>query len=245
MPRIALVTGSTRGLGRATADRLARRGDHVIVTGRGGAVAREVAERLRSAGHQADHLSLDVTSRESVAGAAKDIEGRYGRLDVLVNNAGTLPEATAPGPHRFTDLDAFARTFETNVIGAVTVIEHLLPLLRRSEAARIVNVSSTVGSLSDQADPDSPYYRMVVPGYQASKAALNSITIGLAKHLAGTPAKVTSVCPGWVQTDLAPGNRERAPLTPEAAAEVVVRAATLPAGAPSGTFIDVDGTVPW
>lgn len=93
------------------------------------------------------------------------------------------------------DLTAFARTFETNVLGVATVTEKFLPLLRRSDAGRIVNVSSTMGSLSDQADESSPYYSSVVPAYQASKAAVNSMTIGLSKKLAGTQLKVTSVCP--------------------------------------------------
>ena len=107
-----------------------------------------------------------------------------------------------------------------------------------------MNLSTTMGSLSDQADPGSPYYGTIVPGYQSSKAALNSITIGLAKSLAGTGIKVTSVCPGFAQTDLTPMN-EQAPLTAAQAAQVVLTAATLPDGAPSGTFVDASGPVAW
>jgi NAD(P)-dependent dehydrogenase (short-subunit alcohol dehydrogenase family) len=110
---------------------------------------------------------------------------------------------------------------------------------------RIVNVSTTMGSLSNQADPDSPYYQMIVPAYQASKAALNSVTISLAKKLADTDIKVTSVCPGFVQTELTPANKEHAPLTPDEAARIVVAAANLPDDAESGTFIDHDGAVAW
>ena len=108
-----------------------------------------------------------------------------------------------------------------------------------------MNVTTTMGSLTDQTDPESPYYPVVVPAYQASKAALNNVTIALAKALADTPIKVTSVCPGYVQTDLTPVNREQAPLTASEAAEVLHRAATLPAGAASGTFVDAHGIVPW
>lgn len=133
----------------------------------------------------------------------------------------------------------------TNVFGPVAVVEAFLPLLRKSPAGRIVNVSSTLGSLADQSNPASPYYSMVVPAYQSSKAALNGLTVALAKALADTSIKVTSVCPGWVQTDLAPGNREQAPVTPEAAAEIVYAAATIPDSAASGTFIDANGTVAW
>ena len=110
---------------------------------------------------------------------------------------------------------------------------------------RIVNVSTTMGSLNDQADPDSPYYQMIVPAYQASKAALNSVTISLAKKLADTDVKVTSVCPGFVQTDLTPVNREQAPLTADQAATIIATAATLPADAPTGRFIDQNGPVAW
>lgn len=245
MSKIALVTGSTRGLGRATATRLAHLGHHVVVAGRDEHAAAAVAAELRGQGLAADHVVLDVTSVASVAAAAGVVDERHGRLDVLVNNAGILPEATAPGGHDFADLDALARTLTTNVVGAAAVVEHMLPLLRRSPEPRVVNVSSRMGSLTDQSDPGSPWFGMVVPGYQASKAALNSLTVGLAKHLAGTPAKVTSVCPGWVRTGLAPGNREHAPLDPDEAADVVVRAATLPADAPSGTFVDGAADVPW
>ncbi len=158
---------------------------------------------------------LDVTSSSSVADAAKQVRERHEHLDILINNAGILPEATDSVELEFADPAMFQETFDTNVVGPVTVIEAFLPLLRGSEAGRIVNVSSTMGSLVEQANPDSPYYAMVVPAYQSSKAALNSITIGLSKKLADTDIKVTSVCPGFVQTDLTPstGSRRRGPRT--------------------------------
>jgi NAD(P)-dependent dehydrogenase (short-subunit alcohol dehydrogenase family) len=114
-----------------------------------------------------------------------------------------LPEAAeadrVSGP---LDLDIFRETFATNLFGVVATTEAFLPLLRHAPAGRVVNVSSTVASLTDQSDPDSPYYGLVVPAYQASKAALNSVTIALSKALAETHIKVNAVCPGWVQTDL-------------------------------------------
>jgi len=139
----------------------------------------------------------------------------------------------------------FRITYETNLIGTVAVLEAFMPLIRKSEAGRIVNVTTTMAPLADQANPDSPYYGMVVPAYQPSKAALNNVTIALTKALTDTPVKVTSVCPGFVQTDLTPINRDNAPTTADQAAEVVVRAATLPDDAPSGTFVDANGSVPW
>ncbi|WP_406247523.1 SDR family NAD(P)-dependent oxidoreductase [Microbacterium sp. M] len=245
MSTIALVTGANRGLGLAAATALARTGATVIVAGRDEAAARDSAQSLVDQGLRAEALTLDVTSTASVAAGAAEIERRHGRLDVLVNNAGILPEATASGAREFVDVASLIATFETNVFGVASVTEQFLPLLRRSEGARIVNVSSTMGSLSDQSDPESPFYASVVPAYQASKAAVNSLTIGLSKKLGDGPMKVTSVCPGWVQTDLAPGNREHAPTTPEDAARVIVAAATLPEDAPSGTFMDIDGPVRW
>jgi NAD(P)-dependent dehydrogenase (short-subunit alcohol dehydrogenase family) len=127
----------------------------------------------------------------------------------------------------------------------VSVTEHLLPLLRASDAGRIVNVSSTTGSLTDQSDPQSPYFATVVPAYQASKAALNSVTISLAKLLRDTTIKVNAVCPGFVQTDLTPINREQAPLTTAEAARPVVRYALLEDDGPSGGFFDREAAVAW
>ncbi|HEY0950265.1 SDR family NAD(P)-dependent oxidoreductase [Nocardioides sp.] len=242
---IALVTGGTRGIGLATARALAQTGACVLLTGRRLAAAEAASSSLRQEGLDVQALELDVTSSASIAAAAERVERDQGRLDVLVNNAGILPEATDATEHHFANPDLVRATFEVNVFGPVAVTEAFLPLLQRSARARIVNLSTTMGSLTDQADPDSPYYGTVVPGYQSSKAALNSITIGLAKRLAATGIKVTSVCPGFVQTDLTPMNREQAPLAASQAAQVVLAAATLPDGAASGTFVDANGPVAW
>ena len=140
----------------------------------------------------------------------------------------------------------FRESFETNVFGAVSVTKEFLPLLRKSASGRIVNVSSTMGSLTDQSDPSSPYYGLVVPAYQTSKAALNGFTIALSKALADTSIKVNSVCPGWVQTDLGgPENRAAAPTTADEAAQIVADMASLPADGPTGGFVDRAGTVAW
>jgi len=243
--KIALVTGGTRGIGLASARRLAQDGTHVVLGARRPEAGAAAADQLAGDGLAASSVVLDVTDAASVRAAAAQVADRFGHLDVLVNNAGVLPEATNAEPAEVVDLAMFQQTYATNVLGPVAVVEAFLPLLRQSEAGRIVNVSSTVGSLAHQTDPDSPWHGMVVPAYQSSKAALNALTIVLAKALADTPIKVTSVCPGWVQTDLAPGNRDQAPVTPQEAAEVVHRAATLGASEPSGTFVDADGPVPW
>jgi NAD(P)-dependent dehydrogenase (short-subunit alcohol dehydrogenase family) len=242
---IALLTGANRGLGFAAARALAREGACVLLAGRDQAKAEHAAATLRDEGLDVQPIQLDVTSPDSVDAAAKQVAQEQGRLDVLVNNAGVLPEAVDGTRHEFANPDMFRATFDTNLFGAVAVTEAFLPLLRRSPMGRIVNVSTTMGSLTDQADPDSPYYQMIVPAYQASKAALNSVTIGLAKKLADTGIKVTSVCPGFVQTDLTPVNKGQAPLTADEAARIVFTAATLPDDAETGTFIDQDGPVAW
>jgi NAD(P)-dependent dehydrogenase (short-subunit alcohol dehydrogenase family) len=245
--KIALITGANRGLGLATAHRLGEHGVKVVVGARHADKADAAVRELLATGIDAEPLMIDVTDAESVRAAAAEIDRRHGRLDILVNNAGILPEATAAaeveGP---LDPRMFERTFATNVFGVVSVTAAFLPLLRRSEAGRIVNVSSTMGSLADQADPDSPYYGVVVPAYQTSKAALNSITIGLAKSLADSPIKVNSICPGWVQTDLGgPDNRAAAPLTADEGATIIAELAQVGESGPSGEFLDTSGLVRW
>ncbi|HET6909740.1 MAG TPA: SDR family NAD(P)-dependent oxidoreductase [Mycobacteriales bacterium] len=242
---ITLVTGANRGLGLATAEALAREGHCVLLAGRNRANIDEAAAKLHAEGLDVAPVELDVTSRASIAAAAGRIADEQGRLDVLINNAGILPEAADSSEHEFANPDLFPVTFETNLFGAVRVIEAFLPLLRRSPMGRIVNVSTTMGSLNDQANSGSPYYQVVVPAYQASKAALNSVTISLAKKLANTDIKVSAVCPGFVQTDLTPVNKDQAPLTARQAARVVLAAATLPDTAESGTFFDMNGPVTW
>jgi NAD(P)-dependent dehydrogenase (short-subunit alcohol dehydrogenase family) len=246
MTTIALITGANRGLGLEIARGLGRSGATVLLGSRDAAAGDVAVAALVAEGIDARPLALDVTSDASVHGAARAVAEHHGRLDVLVNNAGILPEATAAPGGEAVDVALFERTFATNVFGAVRVIEAFLPLLRRSSAGRIVNVSSTMGSLTDQSDPASPYFGVVVPAYQASKAALNGVTVALAKRLHDTSITVNSVCPGWVQTDLGgPENRAAAPLIAAEAAQVVVDTALLGADGPTGRFLDRDGVVAW
>ncbi|MBF6350955.1 MULTISPECIES: SDR family NAD(P)-dependent oxidoreductase [Nocardia] len=176
------------------------------------AEAKDAAATLVAKGYEAYGIELDVTDTHSVEHAAEWVRQNFGTLD-LINNAGILPEATDGEPHEFASARLFQETFATNVSGAVAMIEALLPMLRTSSAGRIVNISTTMGSLNEQLNPESPYYGMVVPAYQSSKAALNAVTIALSKKLRDTDITATSVCPGFVQTDLTPVNREQAPLT--------------------------------
>lgn len=241
--RVAVVTGASRGIGAAVADRLADLGFAVVGTAQTPSAADAVATRLRARGADATGIAVDVADPEAMAHLANAVADRYPAVDVLINNAGAVPEATAPRAP-LADPVAVRQTLAVNLAGPMYVTDALLPLLRNSPAARIVNVSTRMGSLAEQDDPAAPFYAMTVPAYQAAKAGLNSLTISLAKLLSDTDIVVTSVCPGFVRTDLTPANKD-APLAPEQAAEVVVRAATAPAGAASGTFVDTSGPIRW
>jgi NAD(P)-dependent dehydrogenase (short-subunit alcohol dehydrogenase family) len=244
--RTALVTGANRGLGFATARRLASLGFRTIIGSRDAGRGELAAATLRTQGLNAIAVPIDVDSDTSVREAADVVAENWGTLDVLVNNAGILPEATATRAASPVDASLFRRTFETNVFGAVRTIQQFHPLLERAPHGHIVNVSSTMGSLADQTDPQSPYYGLALPAYQSSKAALNAITIVVAKLLAGSSVQITSVCPGWVQTDLGgPDNRAAAPLTADDAAQTVVDVVCAPAEWRSGQFVDASGPVRW
>ncbi|HEX3715309.1 MAG TPA: SDR family NAD(P)-dependent oxidoreductase, partial [Trebonia sp.] len=182
---------------------------------------------------------LDVTDDESVAAAARLIEDRAGRLDVLVNNAGVTggppQEPTRVAP------DTVRTAVETNVIGVIRVTNAMLPLLRRSASPRIVNMSSSVGSLTLQTTPGAEV-GPISAAYSASKTFLNAVTVQYAKELAGTGILINAGCPGYCATDL---NGFRGTRTPEQGAAIAIRLATLPADGPTGGFFDDEGTVAW
>ena len=234
--RIALVTGATRGIGAAIARGLAERG-MTVVTG-----ARD-AEAARRAGGRS--VALDVTDDASVHAAAEQLRQAYGRLDVLVNNAGISGglQGQAVGE---VDLGVARAVFETNLFGVVRVTEAFLPLLREAGGgARIVNVSSGTGSLGWQSDPAHAYAtNRIAVAYPASKAALNMLTVLYAKALAADGIAVNAVAPGACATDFAAGLGLALERTAEQGAAVAVRLATA-ADTPTGAFLDDDGTVPW
>lgn len=246
MTKLALITGGNRGLGYETARLLGERGFQVILGSRDAENGTVAANQLVRIGIDASSLQLDVTEVRSLKAAAAEVGERFGNLDLLVNNAGVLPEATEPsnGP---VDLPLFRTTFETNLFGVVATTHEFLPLLERSSQAQIINVSTTMGSLQEQLNPDSPYFGLVLPAYQGSKAALNGFTIALAKSLRESNIRVNSVCPGWIQTNLGgPDNRAAAPMTAAEGAEIIVDLATTQAAdGPTGTFVDRDGMVAW
>ena len=245
MKKVALITGANRGLGFETARQLAEAGATTIIGARDPAKGEQAAQQLQREGLDAEAIAIDVDDASIVEAAAKWVQERHGHLDILVNNAGIAPETSSGDAREIVDADMFRRTFETNVFGAVAVIQWFLPLLRTARSGRIVNVSTTMGSLSEQLNRSSPYFEAVVPAYQSSKAALNGITVALSKLLADTPIKVNSVCPGFVKTDITPINRAQAPLSAEEAAWFVVEMAVLDDDGPTGRFVDRDGPVSW
>jgi NAD(P)-dependent dehydrogenase (short-subunit alcohol dehydrogenase family) len=239
--RVIFITGANKGLGLEAARQLGRRGHTVLLGARDAAKGEAAAAALRAEGLDAHALVHDVGSDALTADVAAWIEARYGRLDTLVNNAGVAIEGfgtlTTAVP-----LEVWPRTFEANVFGVVRTTLALLPLLRRSAAGRIVNLSSILGSQALHADPASPIYHFKAPAYDASKAALNSLTIHLAYELRDTPIKVNAAHPGWVKTEL---GGDGAPMELPEGAQTTVALATLPADGPTGAFLHLGQPVPW
>ncbi|MER5332882.1 SDR family oxidoreductase [Micromonospora sp. NPDC002717] len=228
---IALVTGANKGIGFATARQLGARGMTVLVGARDAERGLAAERKLRDGGVDARHVPLDVTDDASVARAAKLVEEEYGRLDVLVNNAGIVLADGDRGLPSESTVATLRRVYETNVFGVVAVTNALLPLLRRAPAARIVNVSSEVGSITTMTDPQGSFFALTGVPYPSSKTALNMVTAMYAKELRDTPIKVNAANPGYCATDL---NGHGGFRTAEQGAEVSVHLATLPADGPTG-----------
>jgi NAD(P)-dependent dehydrogenase (short-subunit alcohol dehydrogenase family) len=247
---VALVTGANKGIGLQIAKDLAAHGFTVLVGSRdlerGGAAARDIDG-------DAHAIQLDVTDQASIQAAAKRIRDEFGRLDVLVNNAGishavefepgwNLEDAIELGRASVVPLDEVRAVFETNVFGVIAVTQAMLPLLREAPAARIVNVSSTAGSMTLNADPDHPSRALFGPSYSGSKAALNAITLAFAIELESTSIKVNAACPGFTGTDL---NNFAGTRSVAEGAREPVRLALLGKDGPTGTFSNEAGPLPW
>jgi NAD(P)-dependent dehydrogenase (short-subunit alcohol dehydrogenase family) len=237
---VALVTGANKGIGEAVAAGLARRGLRVALGARDAPRGRAAEARLHDEGLDTRFVALDVDDDASVSEAVRAIERDFGRLDVLVNNA-ALKLERAPSPPSQCALDTVRQTFETNVFGAIRVILATLPLLQRSPAPRIVNVSSGLGSLGLSTTDGSRYQAKPLLSYNVSKAALNSVTVQFANELRGTNFKINAVDPGYTNTDMT-GDGTR---TPAEAASIVVELATLTSEGPTGHFFDERGELPW
>lgn len=238
--KTALVTGANKGIGREIARRLAVDGYTVWLGCRDAGRGEAAAGELRQASGDIRVLPLDVADDASVTKAAAVLAGETDRLDVLVNNAGiALDIGVAPSA---LDMETLRGTYEVNLFGPVRVTQAFLPLLKAAPAARIVNVSSGLGSLTYMSDPAGEFSEFNVLAYNTSKTALNAVTLCFAKELANTPIKINAACPGYTATDL---NNHSGPRTVEQGAEIAVRLATLDADGPTGGYFNDDGPIPW
>lgn len=242
--RVALVTGANRGIGLEICRQLAAEGVRVLLSGRSAEAVTEAARQLASDGLDVEAVVLDVTDARSIQAAADGIQQRHGRLDILVNNAAIRVEPYGSVPSR-QSLALWHQTFATNLFGVVAVTQALLPLLRRSPAARIVNVSSLLASLGTHSDPASYAYSDMfksLPAYSASKSAVNAWTVHLAYELRETGIKVNAVHPGYTRTDMNDGAGE---LEPRQGALTSVRMALLGADGPTGQYVHMGRQIPW
>jgi NAD(P)-dependent dehydrogenase (short-subunit alcohol dehydrogenase family) len=240
--KIALITGANKGIGLETARQLGKLGVTILAGARDLAKGEEAAEVLRGIGVDARAIKLDVDNESDRAAAAKFIEKEFGRLDILINNAGVMLDGRGGNETSKTSSRVLHQTFETNFFSPIALTQILLPLLRKSDSGRVVNLSSILASLTLHATKGSPIYEAKTFAYDASKAALNSFTIHLAHELRATKIKVNSAHPGWVKTDM---GGEGAQMEIVDGAKTSVQLATLPADGPTGGYFHMGETLPW
>ncbi len=238
--KVALVTGANKGIGLETSRQLARQGFTVLLGSRDQSRGIDAEKKLRDEGLEVHQIKLDVAEPADRAAVAKTIREKFGRLDVLVNNAATMLDRAFKTSE--VSADILRRTFDLNFFATVALTQELLPLILKSAAGRIVNVSSNLASLLRHGDPSSSIYGVKYLAYDASKTALNAFTVHLAHELKDTPVKVNSAHPGWVKTDM---GGDEAPMAIIDGAKTSVQLATLPADGPTGGFFHLGESIPW
>lgn len=241
MATIALITGGNKGIGFETARQLGKKGLTVLIGARDEQRGLAAVETLRKEGIAAKFVPLEITSAASIKTAVEQVTREFGVLDVLVNNAGVLDYAT-DGPGSNVSQATLKATFEANFFSLVAVTQAFLPLIRKSGAGRIVNLTSILGSIAEHADPNSPIYQAKFLAYDASKAAVNMFTNHLAHELKGTTIKVNAAHPGWVKTDL---GGPQAPMEIVDGAKTSVELATLPETGPTGGYYHMGVHMRW
>ncbi|WP_396153848.1 SDR family oxidoreductase [Flavobacterium sp.] len=245
MKKIALITGASKGLGFETALQLGKKGFTVIVTARTQLKSDEAATKLKTKDIDALGVQLDVNNSKDITNLVSFLTERFGKLDVLINNAGVQLDFPGFMPGNSTEtvsMEILKQTFETNFFAPIALTQQLLPLLKKSDAGRIVNVSSIMGSLALHADAGSPIYGIKLLAYNSSKTALNQFTLHLAEALKDTLIKVNSAHPGWVKTDL---GGEYAPMSIEDGVKTIVDLSTLDVNGKTGAFIHLGESLPW
>jgi len=236
--KTALITGANKGIGFETARQLGKLGFRILLGARDGDRGRISAAALEKEGIHAEFILLDVTNQRTIDDAAGVIGRNYGSLDVLINNAAIYIDGGDP-PSRI-PLSVLKETFETNFFGVFAVTTAMLPLLRKSAAGRIVNVSSGQGSLTRNSSPNTS--SLLQLAYNSSKSALNALTIQFAREFRDSSLKINAAAPGFTATDM---NQGRGTRTVRQASVVIVRLATLDERGPSGGFFEDSGEVPW
>ena len=239
--KIALITGANKGIGFETARQLGQKGITVLVGARDDAKARLAAEKLRKDGIDAHGVVIDVNDAASITRAAAQVERDYSLLDILINNAGVMLDDQKKKPSE-QSLEVWRKTFDTNLFGLIATTQAFLPLLRKSDGGRIVNLSSILGSIHFHATPGSPIYDNKVAAYNVSKSAVNAFTVQLAYELKDTPMKVNAAHPGWVKTEM---GGEGATMEISDGAKTSVALATVGPDGPNGAFLHMGETLPW
>lgn len=238
--KVCLVTGASRGLGRETVRQLAATGAFVYLACRDAGDAAHLEDEFRGDGFAVRGVVLDLLRHDTISALADTVREEFGRLDVLVNNAGIL--ARSGKPPSSVPLADLRATLETNLLGSIAVLQAFIPLLRLSSAGRVVNVSSGLGSISQCSDAHYEYAQYKALAYSVSKAALNAATVLFAAELAGTSVKVNAADPGHCATDF---NNHTGRRSAAQGAAIAVHLATLPDDGPTAGFFDVHGRVPW
>jgi NAD(P)-dependent dehydrogenase (short-subunit alcohol dehydrogenase family) len=240
--KTALITGANKGIGLETARQLGQKGITVLVGSRDPKRGEAASNELRKAGIDARPLTIDVSDEKSVEQAAAQVERDCGRLDILINNSGIMVDEKGKKVSE-QSLDIWRETFATNLFGLIATTQAFLPLLRKSDAGRIVNLSSILGSITYHAQPGSPVYENKdQPAYNVSKSAVNAFTVQLAYELKDSPLKVNAAHPGWVKTDMGGAG---AMMEIVDGAKTSVALATLGADGPNGTYVHMGEPLPW
>ena len=240
--KVALITGANKGLGLEMARQLGKAGVMVVLAARDAQKGEAAAAELRKEGADVQFVKLDVTNRKDHEAAAAYLQDKFGKLDILINNAGiSLEEFGAGAPSKTTD-EVIQKTFDTNFFAPIALTRVLLPLIKKSKAGRVVNMSSILGSQTLHSDPKSPIYNFKSLSYDSSKAALNWFTIHLAYELKDTNVKVNSAHPGWVKTEM---GTDAAPMEIPEGAKTGVQLALLGEDGPTGGYFHLGQPLPW
>lgn len=239
--KIAVITGANKGIGLETARQLGKKDVTVLLGSRDLEKGEAAVKKLQAEGIDVKALEIDVNDEKSIRKAAEKVERDFGRLDILINNAGVMVDDETKKVSE-QSLDAWRKTFETNLFGLIATTQAFLPLLHKSDAGRIVNLSSILGSITFHATPGSPVYDNKVAAYNVSKSAVNAFTVQLAYELKDTKVKVNAAHPGWVKTEM--GGTGATMELPDGA-KTSVELATLGPGGPNGAFQHMGETLPW